>query len=498
MNLSSLEPTLEPLLVADGKPGAGDLPLCVDLDGTLLESDTLYEAALALVRNRPLALLSMLLWVFRGKAFLKTRIAEESPLNLHLLPVREDFLLFLQEQYGHGRPLILATAAHRRFADAIAQRLGIFCEVLATDETRNLRGVVKAAILCERFGRGGFDYAANDYSDVAVWKDASAAILVNAPPALSHALSRRNIPVSRVFPRKQGGWKAFIQAIRVHQWAKNVLVFAPLLLSHNATNLAKVWMGAVAFAAFSLCASGVYLLNDLLDLESDRRHPKKRLRPLAAARLSIPAAVCTFPVLTLAAFALGYFGSGPSFALYLAGYWVATVSYSFWLKRVLLVDVITLASLYTLRIIAGGVATHITVSPWTFLFSAALFLSLALMKRYSELLELKGAADFAHGRAYRASDATILASAGLASGYASVVVMALYINSPEVTLLYSHPLWLWPICLLQSYFISRFWLLAHRGAVQDDPVVVALKDRVTYVLAAVSLLFISLAIGLGF
>jgi 4-hydroxybenzoate polyprenyltransferase len=474
------------------------LPLCVDLDGTLLESDTLYEAVIALVRSRPLAILQVFLWALRGKAYLKSRVADESPLDVTLLPVREDFLDFLEQEFHQGRHLILATATHHRFAGLIADRFGIFSDVVATSATCNLSGKAKSQALCERFGRGGFDYAANAFADLPVWQDASEAILVNATSSLGAALSRKRISVSRVFQKRSAGWKPFIRAIRMHQWAKNALIFAPILLSHNIANIQKVSAGLVAFLAFSLCASGVYLLNDLLDLESDRRHPKKRLRPLAAGLLSIPAAVCAVPALTAAAFALGYFMLGSPFVLVLAAYLAATIAYSFWLKRVLLVDVIALASLYTLRIIAGGVATHITVSPWTFLFSASLFLSLALMKRYSELISLKSAADFAHGRAYRAADASILASAGLASGYASVVVMALYINSPEVTLLYPHPVWIWPICLLQSYFISRFWLLAHRGAVQDDPVVVALKDKVTYMIAAVSLLFIILATGLGF
>jgi 4-hydroxybenzoate polyprenyltransferase len=461
MNRSALEPVIT--------PAGRDLPLCVDLDGTLLASDTLYEAALALIRSCPLALFSILLWIFCGKTYLKSKIAAESPLDVTLLPVHEEFLRFLEHEFQQGRRLVLATATHRRFAERIADRFGIFSEVVATDDTRNLRGKTKSGVLCERFGSGGFDYAANAFTDLPVWEDASEVILVNGSASLNKTLTRRRI-----------------RAIRVHQWAKNILVFGPILLSHNIGNIEKLSRGAVAFVAFSLCASGVYLLNDLLDLESDRRHAKKRFRPLASGKLTIPVAVSAVPLLTVAAFALGFFVLGGSFAFALAGYWVATLAYSFCLKRVLLVDVITLASLYTLRIIVGGIATQITVSPWTFLFSAALFLSLALMKRYSELLSLNGAADFAHGRAYRASDATILAGAGLASGYASVVVMALYINSPEVTLLYSHPLWLWPICLLQSYFISRFWLLAHRGAIHDDPVIAALKDRVTYVLVAVS------------
>lgn len=472
------------------------VPLCVDLDGTLIETDTLFEATLALVRSRPVAIFSILLWALRGKAYLKSRVAAESPLDVTLLPVQKDFLLYLEQQFQRGRQLILATAAHYRFADQIAGRFGIFSEVVATTDTHNLRGRAKSEVLCERFGRGGFDYAANAFADLPVWQDAAEAILVNASTSLSNTLSRRRINVSRVFRKRRGAWKAFLRAIRPHQWSKNVLLFAPLLLSHQIFNVRKLTSCLVAFVAFSLCASGVYLLNDLLDLESDRRHVKKRFRALASGLLSIPVAVAAVPALTGAAFAIGYFLLGSSFALVLVGYWCATVAYSFWLKRVLLVDVIALAALYTLRVIAGGVATNIIVSPWTFLFSAALFLSLALMKRYSELLNLKGAADFAHGRAYCASDAIILACAGLASGYASVVVMALYINSPEVTLLYSHPLWLWPICLLQSYFISRFWLLAHRGVVQDDPVVVALKDRVSYFIAGVSFLFIVLAAGI--
>ncbi len=469
------------------------LPLCVDLDGTLLETDTLLEAVLALIKQRPWMLFVVPFWALRGKTLLKQKVAEESPLDVTLLPLKQDFFRYLEQEHESGRFLVLATATHTRFATRISQHLRIFAETMASDDTRNLRGREKSRLLCERFGKNGFDYAANAYTDIPIWEDASGVILVNSPPLLANALGRRSIAIQRVFAKRKGTGRAFLRSIRMHQWAKNLLVFAPLMLSHSFRNPAKLLQSALAFVAFSLCASGVYLLNDLLDLESDRRHPKKRSRPLASGQLSIATALAAVPVLTGIAFLIAAFALPSAFLLALLCYWIATMAYSFWLKGQLLIDVVMLAALYTMRIVAGGVATAITVSPWTLGFSIALFLSLALVKRYSELRGL-AESQVAHGRAYHASDISILSSAGLASGYMSIVVMALYINSPEVSLLYSRPLWLGPICLVQIYFVSRFWLLAHRGKVQEDPVIFALRDPVNAVLAAISLLFILLAL----
>ena len=481
-----------PLLVAPSVPPPV-LPLCVDLDGTLFETDTLLEAILALIKQRPWMIFIVPVWALSGKSLLKKKVAEESPLDVTLLPVKRDFFHFLEKEHESGRLLVLATATHMRFAQPIAQHLKIFSEVLATDDHRNLRGREKSRMLCERFGRGGFDYAANDYADIPIWEDASGAILVNSAPLLESALGRRKIVVDRVFSRQESTFRAFLRSMRVHQWAKNLLVFAPLLLSHNLGNPSRLIAATLAFVSFSLCASGVYLLNDLLDLESDRRHPKKRLRPLAAGQLPIAKAIAAIPVLTGAAFAIAAFTLPANFFVTLGCYWLATMAYSFWLKSQLLVDVVALAALYTSRIVAGGLATGIAVSPWTFAFSITLFLSLALVKRYSELRGLTET-EVAHGRAYEAADVSILSSAGLASGYLSMIVMALYINSPEVSLLYSRPLWLGPICLVQIYFVSRFWLLAHRGKVQEDPVIFALRDPVNLVLAMISLAFVYLAL----
>ena len=468
-------------------------PLCVDLDGTLIQTDTLLEAILALIKQRPWMALAIPFWVLRGKTFLKKRVADESPLDVTLLPLKPELMSFLEAESRRGRLLVLATATHIRFARRLADHLKIFDEVIATDDLVNLRGKEKSRVLCERFGSRGFDYAANAFADIPIWREASGVILVNHPRLLAAALEKRSIPVQRAFEPAGGTGKAFLRSIRMHQWAKNLLVFAPLLLSHNLLNPGHLLAAVLAFVSFSLCASGVYLLNDLLDLESDRRHPKKRLRPLASGKLPIPTALLAGPLLTAGAFAIGALALPPLFLLTLVCYWISTMAYSFWLKGQLLVDVIALAALYTIRIIAGGVATGIPVSPWTLGFSVSLFLSLALVKRYSELRGLEGR-QVAHGRAYEASDMSILSSAGLASGYMSIVVMALYINSPEVSLLYSRPLWLGPICLLQIYFVSRFWLLAHRGKVQEDPVIFALRDPVNLVLAAISVLFVLLAL----
>ena len=462
------------------------IALCVDLDGTLIRSDLLVESALALLRRNPLYIFRFGSWLLRGKAHLKREIAVRTSVDVSTLPYEPRVLNWLRSETS-GRRRVLCTASDHKFADAVAAHVGGFDEVLASDGVRNLSGRNKAAVLGDRFGERGFDYAGNEVRDLHVWKRARRAIVVNAPQGLAQRAGRVS-EVERVFEREGSGLRASLRALRLHQWLKNLLVFLPLLTAHLVLAPNAVLHTTIAFFSFCLCASGVYLLNDLLDLDADRRHPRKRLRPFADGRLPLVSGLIAAPLLTLAAFALAL-AISPLFAAVLLAYFVLTVAYSFALKRIAMLDTLVLAALYTIRIIAGTAALGIPPSFWLLAFSVFLFLSLAMIKRYTELAVLLRSGEVRSlGRGYSVEDLPLVQSLGGSSGYLAVLVLALYINSTASEVLYSRPVVLWLLCPLLLYWISRAWLIAHRGDMHDDPVVFAVSDwvsRLTLVLAII-------------
>ncbi|MBN8887170.1 MAG: UbiA family prenyltransferase [Rudaea sp.] len=467
-----------------------DIPLCVDLDGTLIRSDLLIESALGLIRRNPLNILRCGAWLLRGKAAMKREIAARSEVDVSLLPYDDRVVDRLRDSSRHR---VLCTASDRKYADAVAAHLGVFDEVIASDGERNLAGSNKAQALVELYGERGFDYAGNAAPDLKVWQYARSAIVVNA----SDGLARRAAAVTsveQVLPHNGGGLRTWIKALRLHQWLKNLLVFLPLLASHKLFQVEAVVLSLLAFVSFGLCASGVYVLNDLLDLESDRNHPRKRLRPFAAGTLALASGLVAAPALTVAAFALAI-AVGAKFAIVLFGYWLLTLAYSFRLKRIAMLDTVVLAALYTVRIIAGTVAIHSAPSFWLLAFSMFLFLSLALVKRYTELRSLlQQGRSRTDGRGYETDDLSLIQSLGGASGYLAVLVLALYINSSASEVLYRHQQVLWLLCPLLLYWVSRVWLKAHRGLMDDDPVVFALTDYVSRVVLALCAIVIVVAI----
>ncbi len=465
-------------------------PLCVDLDGTLLKTDMLLESAFVLLKANPLFLFLFPLWLAKGRAYLKQQIAQRVTLDVACLPYNLAFLQFLTAEYQNGRRLVLVTACDIRLAAQIAKHLGIFAEVYASDGKINLSGTRKLALLRAQCGGGkSFDYAGNAAVDLPIWRHANAPIIVNAP-AWVIKRARQITPSATIFPREydfKHRARLFLKAIRIHQWVKNILIFVPLLTAHKLAEPALLLPALLAFVAFSFCSSSVYLLNDLLDLEADRVHPTKRKRPFAAGDLSISTGIALIPLLLLASAAISLLLLPPGFLLALAVYFALTVGYSFYFKQLVLVDVLLLALLYTARLVAGAAAVAIAVSPWLFAFSMFLFLSLAFVKRFSELHSLRlSKKETAKGRGYFANDLEQLASLGAASGYISVLVLALYINSEDVTVLYHRPELLWLICPLLLYWISRVWLLAHRGQMHQDPIVFALKDKASYLLGVLA------------
>lgn len=452
----------------------------------------LHESALWMLRDSPLDVLRMPGWLMDGKASLKRKLADRSTFNPASLPYNEELLAWLDEQRKEGRTLILCTASDASIANAIAEHLGVFDEVMASNGDVNLAGRNKAAALEQRYGVRGFDYAGNSNADLAVWERARRAIVVNASDAIVRK-AQALCEVEQVFPGTKPGFKALRRTLRVHQWMKNLLLFVPLVAAHAFTSI-EPWMALMlAFISFSLCASTVYIANDLLDLESDRLHPNKRTRPFASGLVPAWMGVVIAPVLLLVSLLLGA-RVGGDFLPWLLFYFAVTCAYSWWLKRLVLIDCLTLAILYTLRIIAGAAAAGITLSFWLLAFSVFLFLSLAFVKRYAELqLQILNGKLKAHGRGYLTSDAPLIQMLGITAGYAAVVVLSLYLNSDAVLALYREPEIVWGAVPVILFWVSWMWMQAHRGHMHDDPLVFAVKDRPS--LAAGMLFGVVLAIG---
>ncbi|TSC19853.1 UbiA family prenyltransferase [Corallococcus sp. Z5C101001] len=476
--------------ISDATP---DVPLAVDLDGTLVRTDTLHENLLVLLKHAPWLLLLAPLWVLRGKAFFKAEVARRARLDVTALPYNADVVAYLREERARGRRLVLATAADRSIADAVSAHLGLFHDVVASDAGVNLSGARKLERLREVLG-GAFDYAGNGAVDLPLWRESRHVIVVHAPAGVLRQAQGLGRPVHRVFEPPPASVRTWVKALRVHQWAKNALVFVPLLAAHKATQGGMAPRAVLAFIAFSLCASSVYVINDLLDLASDRRHPTKSLRPFASGALPVRAGVVLAPVLLGLAAALALGTLPLSFSALLAAYFVLTLAYSLRLKQVVMLDVLVLAGLYTVRIFGGALAVGVPTSSWLLMFSTFLFLSLALLKRLSEVRRLRQSNEVsAHGRGYLAQDYEQLASLGAAAGQVSVLVLALYITSKEVTALYAHPERLWLLCPVMLYWVGRIWVMAHRGLVNEDPLIFALRDRVSYAVGAVAALVLWVA-----
>lgn len=467
------------------------VPLCVDLDGTLIHSDLILETFLLLLKRNPLYILLIPFWLLKGKASLKAEIAKRVELNPVTLPYNTELLCWLQDQRDMGRVLWLCTASNFRLAHQVAEHLAIFQGVLSSTDHTNLSGQAKAKQLVEKFGERGFDYCGNHHVDIAIWRVSRSAVVVNGSARLTDEV-KSLVEIGEAFPKTGGSLRPILKALRFHQWVKNVLIFVPLAAAHKLGDMGSLQQSFLAFVAFGLSASSVYLLNDMLDLEVDRQHPRKCKRPLAAGSLSLLTGFALIPVLLLGTVLVAH-NLPKIFWEVLGGYYTLTLAYSFGLKRKVLIDTITLAGLYTARIVAGAVAINVPLSFWLLIFSVFLFFSLALVKRYSELDAMQRQGKLkAAGRGYHIEDLPILHSMGTASGYLCVLILALYINSPIVESLYQRPQIIWFLCVLLLYWISRVWLIAHRGKMHDDPVVFAMKDKVSLsigALAAVTVFF---------
>jgi len=472
----------------------GEPPLVIDLDGTLLRTDLLHESALSLLGNEPWLAWRLPLWLLEGKAQLKRQIANRVELDIATLPYRAELLEWIRAEHARGRRIVLCSASDAKFAEKVADHLGLFHEVIASDGVTNLSSHRKADALVQRFGVRGFDYAGNSHDDVPVWRQARRAVPVTASAALRRAAAH-SATVEREFVPAPASVLTWLRALRLHQWVKNLLVFLTLLASHRFLELPLLVPTVIAFFAFGLCASSVYVLNDLVDIKNDRVHPRKRNRPFAAGSLSPVAGIVVSIGCLVGAFALGLAASA-AFAAWLGVYLVVALLYTFLLKRKILVDALALSALYTLRVVAGGAAAGLWPGFWLLALSLFLFLSLAFVKRYSELeVILRRGRHAANGRDYLISDLPLIETLGIVSGFAAVIVMALYINGESIERLYPHQAIVWLTVPILLYWISRMWVKAHRGEMHDDPVVFAMTDRLS-LLTMAAFLGVMLVAGL--
>jgi 4-hydroxybenzoate polyprenyltransferase/phosphoserine phosphatase len=472
--------------------GPDPIPLCVDLDGTLIRTDVLFESFLGLVKSSPLRAARALFRLRHGRARFKQEIADQVDLEAAILPYDDEIIAYLREERAGGRHIVLTTATNDKYARQIADHVGLFDEVLASDETTNLAGDRKLSRLRERFGSGKFDYVGNSHADLWIWSEARNALLVR-PERRVETRAVRSAKVTRVFPARSDGASTFLRAIRMHQWLKNLLVLVPLIAAHRIDEVDLLATALLAFFSFSLCASSAYVANDLFDLRADRHHPRKRNRPFAAGALSIKQGLLLSLMLLAGGLGLGALVSMPFLGI-VAFYYALTLTYSLSIKNRVVADIMFLAGLYTLRIIAGAVAVRIVPSFWLLAFSMFTFLSIAIVKRYSEIAGLKNTDQVTTpGRGYRLSDLPTLLSLGAASGYTAVLVLALYINSDIGAGLYERPMYLWGLPALMLYWISRLWVGAGRGKIDDDPLVFALRDSVSRWVAVAAALILWLA-----
>lgn len=477
---------------SNGHTSSRTPPLCVDLDDTLIRTDLLVEGIIQFVRDHPRKTFALIGWFQGGRAAAKTELAKWVAPAVELLPYRASILDLIIQRREAGAPVILTTASPHAWAERVAQYLGLFDEVLATTETTNLKGPRKRDLLVERYGEKGFDYVGDSSADIPIWGSCRVGYAIAGNSSLTRELPDHVHLVPQSQRSHTPPVRRWLRALRVHQWAKNLLVLVPLIMAHEWRQPSLLIQAGAAFASFSLAASAIYLLNDLVDLESDRGHRSKRNRPFASGEVGIGTGLVASVLCLLSSVLLTPL-TDPFFILLLLLYLVTTSLYSFTLKRIPIVDIFVLASLYTLRIFAGAAATTIAVSPWLLAFSLFFFLGLASAKRYVEF-DTSATSPATSRRGYLPSDTAWIANLGMGTGLVSVLVLALYIQGPDVITLYRHPAGLWFLSPLVLFWISRVWFLAHRQQLHEDPVVFALRDPASLVIGALAAMVVLLSI----
>jgi len=469
-------------------------PLVVDLDGTLIRTDLLYETFVRAFFAKPWIILLIPFWLMLGRVQLKKRIFRAGGLEPSDVPLNDELIDYLGEQYHQGRDIVLCTGSWHEAAEKVAMKFTFFSSVFGSNGTINLTGKTKAQFLVDLYGQQGFTYIGNEVKDLEIWKYAKSAIVVGGSPQLLSKV-RKFCDVEKEISETSSKLRVILKQIRVHQWTKNLLIFVPLITSHQAGSMSHLFASITAFVSLSLCASATYILNDLSDLDSDRKHATKKYRPLASGDISISKGMIFAGALFLGSFILA--SQLPAwFTWSLVLYVCITLSYSFKFKKMQTIDIIILATLYTLRIISGALAVEITPSFWLLTFSMFAFLCLALIKRISEIIKnLDSDSDSVSlvGRGYYVTDLSVLLNLAASSGIVSILVFSMYINSPDVINLYAHPHFLWLICPLFGYWVIRVIVMASRGQIDEDPIVFAIKDWRSWIAAALALIIIFLA-----
>ncbi len=481
---------------AESVASASQEIIVVDLDRTLLATDTTIESMLTLLARNPLDLAWLLASLPEGRSKIKAELAVRARPNISCMPLNQEVVQYLEAARAGGAKLILASASNEALVNAVAQRLELFDEVYGSTRTHNLKGRAKAEFLNEKFGAGQYTYLGDSEADLSVWQSSKRAITVGAPKALRRKVEATCETVEHldVASRPPTGWtRAALKAMRPHQWSKNALLFVSPLAA-QAFSTPEISAAILGFIVFSLVASSVYILNDLLDLEDDRQHPRKRNRPFASGALPVKDGLWLSPTLFLVALGIAIAFLPLFFMLILFTYCAASLSYSLGLKKKALVDTFLLAGLYTIRVLAGGAATGIPMSPWLVGFALFFFLALAFVKRMSEVVDLaENPRAGKSKRDYSEIDLGTIQSFGAASGYGAILILILYFTSPEATELYLTPEILWGVAPLMLYWISRMLLLAKRGEVDDDPIIFAARDKTSIAVGVCVLAIVALA-----
>ena len=459
-----------------------EIALFVDLDGTLVATDTLLESVVLLLKAYPLKIFSLIIWSFRGKAFFKDRVSKYKIPQADLLPYREEVLDYIKKEKGKGRKVYLLTAANQKIADKVANHLGCFAGVFGSNNKINLSGEQKLKTIYRIIGDTQFDYIGNSKADLPIWGKSNNIMLVNPKTVIKNKFKQNDSVKLISTNRNKTKIKTLIEGIRVHQWAKNSLLFLPVIMAHQFTNVNMLVAVLWAFTSFSFCASAVYILNDLLDIETDRKHPIKKNRPLASGLMSIETAAALIFLFLLISVFIAIKMLSTAFLIILIVYMISTTAYSIILKQIMLIDVIVLGGLYTLRITAGSIASSVDVSSWLLVFSMFFFLSLAFMKRYADLILMKqNNNEEIAGRGYHVDDLDLVQKSGITSGFVAMLVLALYINSEHVIELYKSPILIWFMIPVLFYWLMRMWMVTNRGEMTGDPINYAIRDRTTYV-----------------
>ncbi|MGB9701961.1 MAG: UbiA family prenyltransferase [Candidatus Kapaibacteriota bacterium] len=469
------------------------IPLVVDLDGTLISTDVLMEQLFILLKRKPYFILHILVWFFQGYAKLKYEITKRVELSPEILPYKEEVINWVKTQKEAGRKIVLATAAQIENAEIIGNYIGIFDEIIATTPNYNLRGNNKRLILNQKFGEKNYDYIGDAYIDLNVWKSARKAILVEPTKDLI-SRTKQITNVEKVFEPKDSKISIFLKSIRVNQWLKNFLIFVPVILAHH-FDLITLLQLLISFILFSFVSSAVYLLNDLYDLEADRKHPIKKNRPLASGQMHLSTGLYYSIGFLLVSLTLSYFFLTISFFYILLLYFIANLFYSLYFKYQPIFDIILLSFLYTIRLFAGGFIANVIISEWLISFSLFFFTSLAILKRYAEIKIYENTKiSTPNVRGYNLKDTQFLFTSGIASSITSSLIFILYIQSEKVTKLYTHPQYLIVIAIILILFLLRTWFNVGKDLKTDNPIEMVLSDKINYLLLLIVVLIMFLSV----